>query len=183
MQPRVPFWSSLRVRVMIGVVIPLTLVLAVATQLQFSQHRALMLENLEQFSVSIGESVEASLTRAMLKQNREELTQVAYDLAAGGSVRNLMIIDKQGVVRVGSRSADVGTQLLLSDPACQICHADGITASSRSLVYRAADGSLVFRNVTPIRNDALCQACHDSTTALNGILIVDLPYEAIDAHL
>ncbi len=183
MKLRVPFWSSLRVRVMIGVVVPLTLVLAVATQLQFAQHRELMLDNLGQFSASIGESVGATLKRAMLKEDRAELAQVAHDLATDSSVRNLMILDKQGVIRVASRSADLGTRLPLTDPTCQICHQASTTSSGRSVVYRAADGALVFRSVTPIRNEAACHTCHEATATLNGMLIVDLPYEPVDAHL
>jgi two-component system, NarL family, nitrate/nitrite sensor histidine kinase NarX len=168
---------------MIGVVVPLILVLAIAAQVQFAQHRELMLENLEQFSVSIGESMVASLTRAMLTGKRDELAQDAHDLAVSSSIRNLMILDKQGVVRVASRPADLGTRLPLTDPTCQICHQAGVTASSRSVVFVAADGSRVFRNVTPIRNDVACQSCHGTAASLNGVLIVDLPYEAVDAHL
>lgn len=183
MLTRVPFGSSLRVRVMIGVVVPLIIILGAAAQIQYIRNRELLLENLQELSVSIGDGIEVSLTRAMLARNHAELAQVARDLVASGSIRNLMILDKQGIARIASRAADLNTQFLVADATCQICHQAGPADSSRSAVLSAADGTRVFRNVTPIRNRAACQACHGATARLNGILVIDLPYAAVEEHL
>ncbi len=183
MKPRVPFRSSLRARVMIGVLMPLVVVLGLAAYIQFVGHRDLMLENLEQVSLSVGEGVEASLRHGMLTRDDAMLAEVAQSVAAGSSIRNLMILDKDGIVRIASRPAAVGSRLLLSDSTCQVCHQSTVVSSSRSIVLTMADGSRVFRNVTPIRNQIECQVCHGTTARLNGILIVDLPYESVDAHL
>jgi two-component system nitrate/nitrite sensor histidine kinase NarX len=183
MKPRVPFGSSLRARVMIGVLVPLIVVLGFAAYVQFAGHRDLMLENLEQVSVSVGDGVEASLRHGMLTRDNAMLAEVAQNLAARSSIRNLMILDKEGNVRIASRASDLGTRLPLSDSTCQVCHQSTLYDSSRSIVLTLADGSRVFRNVTPIRNQVECQGCHGSTARLNGILVVDLPYESVDAHL
>ena len=183
MKPRVPIGSSLRARVMVGVLVPLFVVLSVATYLQFAGHRRLLLENLEQVSLSVGEGVEASLARAMLGRNSAELQEVAQDLGGRTSIRNLMILDVQGNVRIASRPSEVGTHLPLSNPTCQVCHQSAVVDSSRSIVLTLADGSRVFRNVTPIRNAAACQTCHGSTAKINGILVIDLPYDSVDTQL
>lgn len=183
MKPRVPFGSSLRARVMVGVVVPLVVVLGLAAYLQFAGHRALMLENLERVSMSVGEGVEASLAHAMLSRDSAELAEVAQNLGGRTTIRNLMILDTQGNVRIASRPSDVGTQLPLSDPTCQVCHQNAITNSSRSIVLTMADGSRVFRNLTPILNVAPCHTCHGSAAKVNGILVIDLPYDTVEANL
>lgn len=180
---RVPFWSSLRVRVVLGVVLPLTVALGLVAYLQYVTHRELMLETLQEFSAGLGESVEASLERAMLGQDRVHLSQVAQDLAASGSVRSLMILDHTGVVRIATRQTDLNTRILADDPACQTCHAADARESSRTFVLASEDGSRIFRTVTPILNQVACQSCHDPATQVNGILVLDLPYEPIETHL
>ena len=102
MNPRVPFWSSLRVRVMLGVLIPLTLVLAAAAQFQTAIHRDLLLKNLGDFSLSIGDSVETGLTQAMLNQDRPGLAELADALTRRGTIRRVLIVDRSGIVRVAS---------------------------------------------------------------------------------
>lgn len=179
----VPFATHFRFRVMMAVLVPLVIILTLAALVQFRQHRALVVSNLEQFSVGIGSAVEATLTRSMLNQDHGALEKVAQDLAAGGSIRNLMILDKQGIVRVASQTSQLGAHLALTDPTCQICHQSALPLASKSVVFTAADGTRVFRNVTPIRNEIACQGCHGAAAALNGVLIVDLPYDLADAQL
>jgi nitrate/nitrite-specific signal transduction histidine kinase len=183
MKLRVAFGSSLRARVTIGVLVPLVVVLSLAAYLQFANHRQLMLENLERVSLSVGDGVEASLARAMLSRNNVELAEVAWDVGRRTTIRNLMILDMQGSVRIASRPSDVGTKLPLSDPTCQACHQTTITDSSHSFVLTTADGARVYRNVTPIRNDVACQVCHGNVAKANGVLVVDLPYDAVEANL
>jgi two-component system, NarL family, nitrate/nitrite sensor histidine kinase NarX len=183
MKPRAAFGSSLRARVTIGVVVPLIVVLSLAAYIQFVDQRQLMLENLERVSLSVGDGVEASLARAMLSRNNVELADVARNLGRGTTIRNLMILDMQGNVRIASHPTDVGTKLPLSDPTCQACHQTTIADSSHSFVLTTADGARVFRDVTPIRNQVACQVCHGSAGKANGVLVVDLPYDAVEANL
>lgn len=183
MKPREPFGYSLRAHVMIGVLVPLVVVLGFAAYAQFVGHRDLMLENLEQVSSSVGEGVEASLRHGMLTNDSAMLAEVAQRVATGSSIRNLMILDKNGTVRIASHPSSVGTRLPINDTTCQACHQSTVFNSSRSIVLTLADGSRVFRNMTPIRNQVECQGCHGTTARLNGILVLDLPYEGVEAHL
>lgn len=183
MKPTVPFGSSLRARVMVGVLAPLIVVLGLAAYVQFAGHRELMLENLEEVSLSVGDGVEASLARAMLSRNTAELAAVAQDLGGRPSIRNLMILDEQGSVKFASRPSDVGIQIPISDPTCQVCHRSVVGDTGASIVLSLADGSRVFRNITPVRNAPACQACHGTSAKLNGILVIDLPYDSVEARL
>lgn len=183
MKRRVPFGSSLRARVMIGVLVPLVVVLGLAAYIQFAGHRELMLQNLEEISLSVGDGVEASLARAMLSRNTAELAAVAQDLGSRPSIRNLMILDMQGTVKFASRPSDVGNHLSLSDPTCQVCHRSAGSDAGASIVLSLADGSRVFRNITPVRNGPQCQGCHPASAKLNGILLIDLPYDSVEARL
>lgn len=168
---------------MIGVLAPLIVVLSLSAFIQFLGQRELMLKNLEQVSLSVGDGVETSLARAMLSRNSAELSEVAQNVSGLTTIRNLMIFDMRGNVRIASRPSDVGTNLALTDPTCQICHQSTAIDSSRSSVMAMADGSHVFRNVTPIRNAPPCQVCHGTAAKVNGILVIDLPYDEVEANL
>lgn len=183
MKPHVPFGSSLRARVMIGVLVPLIVVLGIAAFVQFLGHRQLLLDNLDRVSLSVGDGIEASLSRAMLSRDSAQLAKVAQNLGTRALIRNFMILDTRGNVRIASRVSDVGTNLPLGNPTCQVCHQSAVTDSGRSIVMAMADGSRVFRNVTPIRNAPECQTCHGTAAKLNGILVIDLPYDAVEANL
>ncbi len=171
MKAGVPFWSSLRVRVMIGVVVPLTIALALAAQIQIARHRELLLDNLEALSLSVGDGVETALTQAMLNRDSENLSQIVHELASRGSIRRVMIVDNQGIVRIASHATDLGAIIPLSGE------------SGYSFILADTNGSRVFRNVTPILNRVACQSCHGAASRLNGRLVIDLPYETVAAAL
>ncbi|MBI4671214.1 MAG: GAF domain-containing protein [Chloroflexi bacterium] len=183
MKAAVPFRSSVRVRVVLGVTILLILILGLGAQFQYTVHRETMLANLEATSTWIGESVERTLTRAMLSRDRAQLEQVAQDLAVGDTIRNAMILNHKGVVRIAARSAELDSSIPATDPTCLNCHRSNDRTSSQSFVFTTPDGARVFRNVTPILNRAACQSCHDTAERVNGILVIDLPIEALEAHL
>lgn len=183
MKSRVPFWSGLRVRVVLGIAVPLLIILGLAAQLQYTRQRELVLANMQEISASVGESVDTALTRAMLGRDRAQLNQVAQDLAARSSIRNALILDHKGIVRVATNPPDLETAIPINDPACATCHAPHGKETSRNFIATVADGSRVFRTVTPILNQAACQTCHGTGATINGILIIDLALEPIEANL
>lgn len=179
----VPFWSGLRLRVVLGTALPLLLILGLAAQLQSARQRELVLANMQAFSASVGESVETALTRAMLGRDRAQLKQVAQDLTASSSIRNVLILDHQGVVRVAAGSSTLDTVLPITDPACATCHPVQGKPTDRSFALTLPNGSRVFRTITPILNQTACQTCHGAAATVNGILILDLALEPIEANL
>lgn len=183
MQGHVPFWSSLRLRVVLGVAIPLILILGLAAQIQYTRQRELLLEHLQEFSTSVGESVETALTRAMLSRDREQMTRVAQDLAARNSIRNALILDRNNVVRVATHPTDLGSNIAPNDLRCAGCYTPNSQEASRSFIFTASNGARVFRNVTPIVNQPECQSCHNAEARVIGTLVIDLPLEGIEARL
>lgn len=183
MKTRVRFWSSLRLRVVLGVVIPLLLILGIAAQLQYARQRELVLANMQSFSTSVGESVETALAHAMLNRDRTQLNQVAQALVARQTIRNVRILDHKGVVRVAARSPELDTVIAPTDSLCMDCHTAQDQHLSRSVILTAADGTRVFRNVTPILNQPECRACHKNDATVNGILVIDLPLQEVETNL
>lgn len=183
MNTRVPFWSSLRLRVVLGIAIPLFIILGLAAQLQSMRQRDLVLANMQEFSTSVGESVETALTRAMLSRDRDQLKQVARDLGERSSIRNALILDHKGIVRIATKPAELDTVIPITDRACATCHASTDQPSNRSFTLTLADGSRVFRTITPILNRAACQTCHGTTATINGVLVLDLALGPIEANL
>ena len=180
---KIPFWSGLRARVVLGVTIPLILILGIATQVQYTRQRELLLANLELFSLGVGESLETALTRAMLSRDREQLTQVAQNLATRDSIRNAMILDRNNVVRVATHATDIGSSIAPLDLTCAGCPPLNAQDSSRSFIFERTNGARVFRNVTPILNQTECQTCHSAEIQTLGALVIDLPLEPIEARL
>lgn len=183
MKTRVRFWSSLRLRVVLGVVIPLLLILGIAAQLQYTRQRELVLANMQAFSTSVGESVETALAHAMLNRDRTQLNRVAQALVARQTIRNVRILDHKGVVRVASGSSEIDTVIPPTDPLCADCHAAPDQHLSRSVILTTADGERVFRNVTPVLNQPECRTCHKNDATVNGILVIDLPLQDVEANL
>lgn len=183
MKTRVRFWSSLRLRVVLGVVIPLLLILGIAAQMQYTRQRELVLANMQAFSTSVGESVETALAHAMLNRDRTQLNQVAQALVARQTIRNVRILDHKGVVRVASGPSEIDTVIAPTDPLCTDCHAAPDQHLSRSVILTTADGARVFRNVTPILNQPECRTCHKNDATVNGILVIDLPMHDVEANL
>lgn len=173
MSSRLPFPVSLRVRVMLGVIVPLALILTIAMSVQFTRQRDLMLDNLKQFSVSFGDGIETSLAQTMLNRNRAQMQQIVTDLAARDSIDSVMILDSQGVVRIASRPGDIAIRFPLAE----------FGDVSRSFIFNNPDGSTVFRTLTPIPNQAGCHICHGAAARFNGYLVTDLPYQPVAAQL
>lgn len=177
------FYHSLRFKITIGVVVPLFLSMVAFSYFQHVRHQALLMSNLEQTSTSLGKVIEGSLRHAMLSGDRDQLRQIADDIARQQGVKSLLIIDRGGRVRVASRPGQVGIKMDLSDPTCQICHQTQPQSRNHTVVYVTNLGERVFRNVNPITNADECHTCHDPRYKINGVLITDVSLAEMDAQL
>jgi len=178
------FSKSLRLKISIGVVIPVLLISGLFSLLQFLNHRQGMIHDLEGSAIQVGEVIESSLRQAMLRRDLESMQETVDEIAGTQEdIGELLLIDKRGKIKVSPQGRRVGEVLLLSDPTCQICHRVETENRSQSVVFVAQTGERFLRNVNPIANEEGCHGCHDPQASISGVLITDLSMTSMNAQL
>ncbi|MFQ6000124.1 MAG: GAF domain-containing protein [Anaerolineae bacterium] len=178
------FSKSLRLKITMSVVISVLLIAGLFSLLQFLNHRQAMIHDLEGSAIQVGEVIESSLRRAMLRRDLESMQETVDEIAATQEdIGELLLIDKRGEIKVSPQGRRVGEVLVLSDPTCQICHRVEPENRSQSAVFVAETGEQFLRNVNPIANEEQCHGCHDPQASINGVLITDLSMTSLNAQL
>jgi len=126
--------------------------------------------------------LEVALRHQMMERDPSLLTAVLREVASQPEVRDIMIVDHDGEVRIASREERVGERFAKDSPTCRVCHA--IDPAERSRWVRVPeDRGEVLRTVQPIENRPECYRCHDRAERYNGMLLVDISLEALKGEL
>lgn len=174
---------NLRVKIMVGTLLPLLVILALSSYLQYRRHREQMLQELERSAADSARMVESSLSRAMMTNDRLEIQRAIARIATQRGVEQLVLLNKEGEIAVSTVPQDVGKKLDIQDATCQACHADERAIEAAALVIDDKPGHRVLRSVHSIASRRPCQACHPSDEATYGVLIMDLSMANIDRQL
>lgn len=174
---------SLRFKITVGTLLPLFIILALSSYLQYLRHRDLMLQELRRSAANSAKIVESSLRHAMMTNDRLEIGHIVSQISAQRGVKHLLILDKKGEIAVSPVPKDIGTTLDIKDPTCQACHKQERASQSGALVIDDGTGQHVLRNVTSIPKRHQCESCHDPDQAACGVLIMDFGMEEIEAQL
>jgi len=146
-------------------------------------HRNQLLEGLKSSTSSLSRLVVSSLQSAMLREAPHVLQEEVTRLSERSGVERIMILDKNGTVRISSDKGMLGTQYHRGrDPTCQVCHRFTVPERQSTTVAEGPSGQ-VFRNMNLILNESRCHRCHDPQQPLNGILIMDLSMAATEQQL
>jgi signal transduction histidine kinase len=175
--------SSLRVKVTLGVVLPLLLILGVFTGIEYVRHEEVLLSNLSVLATQTSQVIEDILRQAMLTRNLEQLQHTLDAIGEGTAIRDIHLLDTDGRVVFTSDSESAGIKLDNSDPDCQPCHRLDASDRPGSVVIQLEDGQRVFRSMNPIENRSACQRCHDADQRLIGLLLTDISMEPLEASL
>ncbi|MBI4671994.1 MAG: sensor histidine kinase [Chloroflexi bacterium] len=176
------FYTSLRFKITVGAVLLLVLILGTFSYLQYRRHREVLLENLERSTTAMGQVITGSLQHAMLTRDFSEIQQIVDEVARQGEIVNLVLLNKEGEIRIAPKGEQVGTRLNQQDPTCQVCHRFAPEQRKGSVILEQPGGR-IFRTMTPIENRPECYACHDPRARLNGVLLTDFSMATIDQHL
>ncbi len=133
-------------------------------------------------SAHLSRAVEASLEHAMLNNDWAVIDRMIQSVATGAGFERVRILDARGVARASSAPEEVGTPIDRSQPACQPCHAAADRPDTLTTVT-TMDGQEALLNVTPIRNQASCQACHGSEANILGYLLTETPLTGLRQQL
>ncbi len=174
---------SLRVRVTMGVVLPLILILGVLTFIEYSRYRTTVLNNASVLASHSGEVIESSLQHAMLESDFDEVQSLLDTVGSLHEFQVVYLLDTSGHVMFAPDGEGVGQRLNNQEPACQPCHRLPADKRPRSIVVTAPSGERVFRSMHPIENDPACAQCHDPNERLLGLLLTDLSMAPLEEAL
>ncbi len=175
---------SLRLKMMLGVLLPLSLALGAFAYTQYNTHRSHELATAARTATALGRAIEGSLTEAMLDQDLATIQKSIDNIAANPQVRDMFLLNTRSEVRAAPGGRDVGRTISITENGCIECHTPNSTNQSRySAVLTVPGVGQVLRNCNPIANKPVCYACHDPADRYNGVLITDLSLQAMDQHL
>ena len=171
---------SLRARVALGVALPVLLALVALSLLSYWRERNLLENQLHATASQLGELMAGGLRHAMMTHNRAMLAGVLQDVAEMEAIDRVRIVDAQGVVRFDT-AAEVDQQQTTLAPGCSECHVH--PPATRPRAVRLASPAGILRIATPIANDSACTGCHAAGPAHLGVLLADVPLQAIQSDL
>lgn len=175
------FGHSLRVRVALGVALPLMLALSALSLVHNWRERQIMEEQVRLSAVQVGQVITGSLQHAMEMEDRDMLAGVLADVGAMEGIERVQVVDLGGVVKADSIAGEVGQAQSLDESGCAECHR--FPPATRPRTVFLANTRQVLRIAAPIANGPSCVACHPAQDQHLGVLLADVPMFAIEQHL
>ncbi len=160
------FISSLKSKIIISVSAILAVIIGTGTWINIGYQRAQMESALEDNVLIISNTIEKSLSNAMLDGKSKEIQHILEAVGTYHNIQELKIFSPSGVILKSSKRRLIGRKV---DAATQKSFLEGEFKRS---IKRRDEG--VFSVLFPIENTEQCVHCHGRTVKLNGILAVDV---------
>ena len=175
-------WPSMTVALAAGVTTAVVVVCAGGVYLFSLRHYRSALATAKTNALAQGRLIHAALEHQMIENDRSLIERMIRTFGGEPGVENVMLLDRQGRLRYSSAPGGAATVPSLDSPTCQACHRFPPSQRMSSQVIDTAEGKLL-RTVLPFRNREACYDCHDRNHLINGILIVDLSTQAMQAAM
>ncbi len=175
--------QSLRFKVAAAVVVVLAVAMGLVFVVQYHAFRRELIERLGLSSTPLSDVIKGSLHHAMQTRDLSELAAIVDNVSRQPGVIKVFVLNKSGEIRFSPVPSDIGKKIPLSDETCQVCHRVRADQRTRTVIFTAASGEHVFRNVSPIRNEPACFGCHGTNSAVNGVLISDFSMAQVESQL
>ena len=180
-----PIRSNLKVKVTLGVALPLILILGAITAAQLLRHRAAVLHSAAIIAANAGKVVEEGLRQEITESPHFDPSPPILDaVSQPGEFRVVYFLDKTGTILFSQNALESGGQLSTDHFDCQTCHQ--LPEDERlptSVVVERNTGERVFRSMTLIENTPECVSCHENDGGPLALLITDTSMAALDASL
>lgn len=174
---------SLRIKVTLGIVLPLLIILGFFTVIENERQKATVQENLTILASYSGKIVESNLRHAMLEDDFTEVRTLLDTIGSREEFRIVYVMDTSGQVIFAPNDDGVGKHLDYGDPDCQLCHSLPAVERPSSVVLTEDDGQRIFRSMYPLENQPECARCHDSDDRILGLLLTDITMEPMEKAL
>ncbi|MBI5052181.1 MAG: sensor histidine kinase [Chloroflexi bacterium] len=174
---------SLRLKVTLGLVLPLVGILGIFTAIEYARHREVMFNTLSFLASQTSRVIENGIQHEMLSQDTVGLQHMLDSIGEDKTLRIVYLLDTKGRVVFAPEAEGVGQQLDNHDPTCQPCHRLPAEVRPGSVVVTLPDGQRIFRSMNPIKNQLKCQGCHDPNEKLIGLLLTDISMAPLESTL
>lgn len=120
-------------------------------------------------------TVEQALTHAFMVNDFQTVQKLVADLSYQGRLREIRILDQQGVILASSIPEEVGVHLDRKSSQCLPCHNSQSAAAAVSIQQLPADdaGQQSIVTANPLDNQIACQPCHSTAGATLGVILAE----------
>jgi len=175
------FPTSLRLKVAVGVALPVLVILTGLSLLSYWRANALMEEQIGAGVEELGQVTLGSLRHAMVRNEPARLLEILADVRQSQNVQRVEIIGLDGEVAASSDPSMVGQILPQTATGCVDCHR--IAPEQRPLTAQLAEEPGVLRVSSPIVNGPECTTCHGAQLNHLGMLLIDISVAGTQSRL
>ncbi len=172
---------SLRVRVALGVALPILLILSALSLLRYQVERQLLEEQTQLTALQYGEVLLGSVRYVMRINDHAIIAQALNEMGGIEVIHQVEVVDLAGRVKADSRNTEVGMIRESDDLGCVECHR--FPAEVRPQTVRLLSSNGLLRIAMPLANDSDCVGCHEDDDDHLGMLLVDVPAVNFEEHL
>ncbi len=174
--------DRLSIRLAAGITILVVGLLALGLSALSAHHSSRMIEERKRAAELQNRLLEVMLRHQMLQKDKEFIAASLVEVGTQPDVRRAMILDHEGVVHFSSDPRRVGEVIPRDSETCVVCHRKDPDQRERWVLLSSAEGS-TLRSVQPIENRPECYECHDPQKKMNGMLLLDVSLDGVEAAL
>jgi PAS domain S-box-containing protein len=163
---------SMSVVLALGITVAVVIACTTASYFYSVHHFQSLLDTARHTALAEGDLIRVALEHQMIENDRTLIAKMIDSFGKQERVEQLILLDRNGVVRYSSKPGTSGGDFRIDSPTCQVCHRDPPDRRGTSRVIETRGGE-ILRTVVPIRNREECHRCHDPQQKINGILILD----------
>src|SRR5208283_4905137 len=143
--------ASMTVVLALGITAAVVIACTAASYIYSVHHFQSLLETARHTALAEGDLIRVALEHQMIENDRTLIAKMIESFGKQERVEQLMLLDRNGVVRYSSKPGTSGDNFRLDSPTCQVCHRDPPDRRGSSRVIETRGGE-VLRTVVPIRN-------------------------------
>lgn len=128
-------------------------------------------------------TVEQALAHAFMVNDFQTVQKLVADLSYQGRLRQVRILNKDGVILASSISDEVGIRLDRASSQCLPCHnnQNPVTVSIQQLPADDA-GERILVTANALDNQIACQTCHPTAGSTLGVIIAEHDTAPVDGQ-
>ncbi len=174
------FPQSLRLRVALGIALPLLLLLLALSWVHYRRERNLIEQQTFLAATQIGEATLGSLRHVLIERDDTNLKRILQDIGQSEDIQRIFLVGLNGEVFGDSTEGQGAYQFQQTDLGCTECHTNPPQMRTRTTILQTQASTL--RISTPIDNEPDCQSCHEASLHL-GMLLIDISMVEMQARL
>lgn len=182
---------ALRLIVAIGIIT--ICIVGVFSYFSINAQSNALLSQAEIHAKKLGDALENSTLTGMLQNRKEEIHEIINTVAHEPSIKEIRILNKEGVVTFSSRGDLIGKTVDKHAESCYACHAENqplqkLSMNQRTRIYRISpDSPRILAVINPIYNrpscyQAQCHA-HQKEQAVLGVLDIKMDLNDVDQQI